>query len=444
MNKNDIFEIKITGLTDEGYGIGRAEGIAVFVPYALPNETVRAIIIKIYKNYAIGKLMEVISPVNQRIKAECEYFYRCGGCAFQNVLYSEELLYKQRHVEDCIKKIAKTDLKIEKIIGSENICRYRNKTQFPVSENGIGFYAPKSHNVINIGSCSIQPSETDEIITTVRNWMNEYDIKPYNELTHSGDIRHVYVRSCNYETMVVIVARHENVKHLEKLAESFGKNKKICSVMQNINKQKTNVILGNKMKLLCGREYIYDNIGDYRFKISPRSFYQVNNKQTVVLYNAAKKLADIKQSDTVWDLYCGIGTIGQYAARQAKKIIGIEIIPDAVKDAAENAKINGIENVEYYCGKAEELAEKLIKKGLKPDVVFLDPPRKGCDSKLLDTVIKSGAKRIVYISCKPSTLARDMKYLAERGYDAKKVIPVDMFPRTAHVETVCLMSRKEK
>lgn len=441
MNKNDIFEIEITGLTDEGFGIGRAEGMAVFVPFALLGETVRVIIIKMYKNYAVGKLLEVISPADTRIKAECENFYRCGGCAYQNVLYTEELLYKQKHVEDCIKKIAGLSLLPEPVRGAKNICRYRNKSQLPVSCDGIGFYAPKSHRVVETKNCLIQSKEANEIVDLIRNWLSEYNISPYNEEKHSGDIRHVYIRSGNFETMVVIVSLNEEIPHIKNLVEKLKKNKKICSVMQNINSKRTNVVLGDKMKCLFGREYIFDNIGDLKFKISPYSFYQVNNSQTVVLYNIAKELADIKPNDIVWDLYCGIGTIGQYAAKDAKKIAGIEIVPEAVKNAKENAKLNGISNAEYFCGKAEDLAEKLVKKGLKPTAVFLDPPRKGCDKKLLDTVIKSNPNKIIYISCKPSTLARDLKYLEENGYKTKKIIPVDMFPRTAHVETVALLSQ---
>lgn len=441
MNKNDIFEINITGLTDEGYGIGRAEGIAVFVPFALCGETVRVIIIKMYKSYAVGKLLEVISPINKRIKAECDSFYRCGGCAYQNVLYDEELLYKQRHVEDCIKKIAGLSLLPNPICGANNICRYRNKSQLPVSTDGIGFYAPKSHRVVETTKCLIQTAEADEIVALTKAWMTEHGIKPYNEDAHSGCIRHIYVRACNFETMVVIVSLSEEIPHIKELVDILKKNEKIRSVMQNINNKKTNVVLGDKMKCLFGRDYIFDNIGDRRFKISPYSFYQINNAQTKVLYDIAKKFADITPEDTVWDLYCGIGTVGQYAAKEAKKIAGIEIVPEAVKNAKENAKLNGISNAEYYCGKAEDLAEKLVKKGLKPNVVFLDPPRKGCDKKLLDTVINSKTEKIVYISCKPSTLARDIKYLEENGYKAKEITPVDMFPRTAHVETVCLLSK---
>ena len=444
MNKNDIFEIEITGLTDEGYGIGRAEGMAVFVPFALLGETVKIIIIKTYKNYSVGKLLEVLKPIKERIKSECEYFYRCGGCAFQNVLYSEELLYKQKHVEDCIKKIAKLNTPVEAVVPSENICRYRNKSQFPVSSSGIGFYAPKSHRVVDIDSCLIQPKETDEIIQTVKKWMADFDIDPYNEETHTGCVRHIYVRALKYETMVVLVTLCEDVPHISELVEILKENKKIRSVMQNINPKQTNVVLGEKVRCLWGKDYIYDNIGECKFKISPKSFYQVNNSQTAVLYNIAKNLAEITPSDIVWDMYCGTGTIGQFAAKEAKKTVGIEIVSQAVENAKENAKLNGISNAEYFCGKAEDLAEKLIKKGYKPTTVFLDPPRKGCDKKLLDTVSNSGAKKIIYISCKPSTLARDLKYLEEKGYETKKIIPVDMFPRTAHVETVVLMSRKEK
>lgn len=442
MNKNEIYEIEITGITDDGNGVGRIDKMAVFVPYALLGERLKIIIIKVQKSYAVGKILDIIKPSENRIKAECEHFYRCGGCSFWNMTYEEELLYKHKTVEDCVRRIAKLDTEILPVRGAENVKHYRNKAQFPVSEEGVGIYAKKSHRVINIDRCLIQSPDTEKIVAAVKKWMENYNVEPYNEVTHSGCVRHVYTRSGNDEIMVVIVTRCEKLKNSEKLVELIkAADERVCSVMQNINEKKTNVVLGEKMKLLWGKDYIIDNIGHRKFKISPFSFYQVNNAQTKVLYDLAAKFASVNEKDIVWDMYCGIGTIGQYAASKAKKNIGVEIVESAIVNAKENAKLNGLDNFEYYCGAAEEVAPKLLKKGLKPDIIFLDPPRKGCDKKLLDTVVSTDSDKIVYISCKPSTLARDLAYLTENGYQVEKIQPVDLFPRTYHVETVVLLNK---
>lgn len=442
MKKNEIYEIMITGVTGEGSGVGRINEMAVFVPYALLGETLRVIIIKVAKSYAVGKILEVIKPSKNRLKAECEHFYLCGGCSFWNMTYEEELLYKQRAVEDCIKRIGKLDADILPVKGAKNIRHYRNKAQFPVSAGGIGIYAKKSHRVVPVNSCLIQSRDTENIVQAVKKWMAEYNVPPYDEKTDSGFLRHIYTRSGKKETMVVLVTRSEALKGTNRLIELITKaEKKVCSIMQNINSKRTNVVLGDKIKLLWGKEYIVDSIGNKQFKISPFSFYQVNNEQTKVLYDLAAEFADVKIGDIVWDLYCGIGTIGQYAAPNAKKVVGVEIVESAVKNAKENARLNGLKNFEYHCGLADKMSPKLLKKGLKPDIIFLDPPRKGCDAALLDTVANSGAEKVVYISCKPATLARDLEYLARNGYKIEKIQPVDLFPRTAHVECVVLMSR---
>ncbi len=442
MKKNDIYEILITGISDEGYGVGRAEGIVVFVPFALIGETVRVVIIKVLKSYSVGKILDVVSPSKKRIKSSCEFFYKCGGCCFQNVDYEEELKYKKQFVDDCIRKISKLCFDISDIIGAKETFNYRNKSQFPVSPDGIGIYAPKSHRVIDMNKCLIQAEDTEVIIKTVREWMNKYNISPYDEQSDTGCIRHIYTRSGKTETMVVIVTRTKKVKFTDELVKMLRQaDDRICSVMQNINLKRTNVVLGEELKVLWGKDYITDSIGDKIFKISAFSFYQVNNEQTKVLYDVAAKFADIKKTDTVWDLYCGIGTIGQYVASGAKKIVGVEIVDAAVKNAEENAKINNLKNCEYFCGSAEKIVPKLLAKGYNADIVILDPPRKGCDLKLLETVVKSNTKKIVYISCKPSTLARDLVFLTENGYKVNEIQPVDLFPRTSHVETVVLLSK---
>ena len=441
MNKNDIFEIQITGLTDEGDGVGRVEGCAVFVPYALPGETVRAIIIKLYKSYAIGKLLEILKPCENRTKALCPYFYKCGGCVFWNVDYETELLYKRQKVEDCIRRIGGIHIPIPPVIGAESVVEYRNKGQLPVSQAGIGIYAKHSHRVVDIDRCIIQDSENAAVIRCVREFMQKYGVEAYNEETGNGCIRHIYTRCGDGGRLVCIVTNGKELLHGEQLVEMLRKNvKDIRGVLQNINDRQTNVVLGKQFKTLWGDDFIEDSIGDCKFIISTKSFYQVNKAQTKILYETVKRFADLSGGEIVWDLYCGIGTIGQFVAKSAKKIVGIEVVEAATVDAKENARLNKISNAQYYCGTAEALAPKL--KGEKPDVIIIDPPRKGCDEGLLNTIARVGPKRIVYVSCKPSTLARDLKILQQLGYATEKIQPVDLFPRTHHVESVVLLSRK--
>ncbi len=439
MNKNDIYEIQITGTTDEGDGVGRAEGMAVFVPYALVGETVRVIIVKVMKSFAYGKLMEVIKPSQYRIKAECDYFYKCGGCRFWNVEYEQELQFKRQHVQDCLERIGKISVEIPETLGGADCRGYRNKGQFPVTADGIGIYAQHSHRVIDVDRCIIQGAENPVVLAAVRQWMSECDIEPYNEEKHSGCVRHIYTRCGDSGIMVCIVTKTENIPHSERLVEILRERvKSLSGVIHNYNEKRTNVVLGRRFRTLWGEDYLIDSIGHCKFKLSPLSFYQVNNVQTKVLYDKVAEFADLSGSEVVWDMYCGIGTIGQYIAKDAKKIVGCEVVPQAIENAKENAKLNGIKNAEYYCGTAEEVAPKL--KGEKPDVVILDPPRKGCEESLLKTVAKTKTKKIVYVSCKPSTLARDLRILEDLGYKTKKVQPVDMFPRTHHVESVALLT----
>ena len=440
MNKNDIFEIEITGTTDEGDGVGRAEGMAVFVPYALVGEVVRVIIVKVMKSFAYGKLLEVVKPSNFRIKAECEYFYKCGGCRFWNVEYEQELEFKRKHVEDCINRIGKINIDVPKTIGCESNKGYRNKGQFPVTDDGIGIYAQHSHRVIDVETCIIQGEENPAVLSAVRDWMKECGVEPYNEEKHSGCVRHIYTRCGESGVMVCIVTRTECVPQRERLVEILRERvERLSGVLHNYNEKRTNVVLGKRFRTLWGEDYLVDSIGHCRFKLSPLSFYQVNNAQTKVLYDKVAEFAELSGNEVVWDLYCGIGTIGQYLAKDVKKLVGIEVVPQAIENAKENARLNGIENAEYYCGTAEELAPKL--KGEKPDTVILDPPRKGCEESLLKTVAKTKAKKIVYVSCKPSTLARDLRILEDLGYKTVKVQPVDMFPRTHHVECCVLLCR---
>ncbi len=440
MNKNDVFQIEITGTTDQGDGVGRAEGMAVFVPYALMGEVVRVIIVKVMKSFAYGKLMEVISPSQHRIKAQCEYFYKCGGCRFWNVEYSQELEFKRRNVKDCLERIGKIYVDVPETLGCLECKGYRNKGQFPVSNDGIGIYAQHSHRVIDVGRCIIQGDENSQVLSAVRQWMAECGVEPYNEENHTGCVRHIYTRCAQSGVMVCVVTKTEDVPFRERLIEVLReKVDGLSGIIHNMNEKSTNVVLGTRFRTLWGEDYLIDSIGHCKFKLSPMSFYQVNNAQTKVLYDKVAEFAQLTGDEVVWDLYCGIGTIGQYLAKDAKKIVGCEVVPQAIENAKENARINGIDNTEYYCGTAEEVAPKL--KGERPDVVILDPPRKGCGESLLKTVAKTRPKRIVYVSCKPSTLARDLRILEDLGYKTQKVQPVDMFPRTHHIETVAQVVR---
>ncbi len=444
MQKNDIVEIEITGMTDDGSGVGRYNGMAVFVPFALLGEVVRVLIIKVNKSYCAGKLLEVIKPSKGRIKADCEYFYVCGGCSYRNVSYEEELLYKVAHVRDCIERIGKIETNILPVLGGER-CRYRNKAQFPVNENGAGLYARRSHRVIDTDNCIIQNEDSVKILNSVKEFMAEHRVSGYNEEKHSGVIRNVYTRYGEGKTLVCIVTRSEELPNKDKLIEKIkSTGVPLWGIVQNINSKRTNVVLGKNIKILFGQGFMYDRIGDLRFKVSPLSFYQVNPAQTKVLYDTVKNFLGETENAVVWDIYCGIGTIGQYAAKNAKKLIGIEIVPEAIEDARENARLNGIKNSEYYVGAAEALAPRLVKSGKRPDTVILDPPRKGCDTALLDSIAMVKPKKIIYVSCKASTLARDLAYLSGKGYKTEIARPVDMFPGTPHVETVVLLSQLKK
>ncbi len=440
MQKNDIVEIEITGMTDEGSGVGRHCTMAVFVPFALFGETVRVIIIKVNKSYCIGKLLEVIKPSPNRIKADCEHFYACGGCAYRNVSYEEELLYKQAHVRDCIERIGKIKAEILPVIGGERTL-YRNKAQFPVSHTGAGLYARHSHRVIDTDNCLIQNQAAVKILNAVKEFMAETGVSGYNEEAHTGVIRNVYTRSGQGKTLVCIVTKGEELPYKAQLIEKIKETKvPLWGIIQNINPKRTNVVLGKEIKVLFGEGFLYDNIGDCTFKISPLSFYQVNLGQTKVLYDKVKEFLGDTKEKIVWDIYCGIGTIGQYCAKNAKNLVGIEIVPEAVENAKENARLNSVKNAEYYQGAAEELAPRLVKSGKKPYAVILDPPRKGCEKELLDCVIRLAPKKIVYVSCKASTLARDLAYLQEKGYKTQIVQPVDMFPATPHCEVISLIT----
>ncbi|SHO48296.1 23S rRNA (uracil(1939)-C(5))-methyltransferase RlmD [Anaerocolumna xylanovorans] len=450
LKKNEECIIHIEDMGNDGEGIGKYQGYTLFVKNALVGDTVRVRAMKCKKNYGYARLMEIITPSPYRVEPRCRIALQCGGCTLQHLDYEEQLRRKQKKVADCIERLGGITGGYElcSIIGMQNPYYYRNKAQFPVgSKNGklsIGFYAGGSHSIIDTDNCCIQAKENEDIVRAVRSFLEEENISIYNEETHEGLVRHILIRVgfVTGEIMVCLVINGNDLSDKEKLVEKLKSIKGMKSISLNINKEKTNVILGNKIRPLWGEPCITDYIGAVKFRISPLSFYQVNPAQTRVLYEKALEFACLQGDETVWDLYCGIGTISLFLAAKAKKVYGVEIIPQAIEDARENARINGIENAEFFVGAAEEvLPEKYRQEKIDADVIVVDPPRKGCAESLLDTIVLMAPKRVVYVSCDPATLGRDLKYLTSRGYELKKVQAVDQFPHTGHVETVVLLKQ---
>ena len=450
VEKNKEYEMDIDDLGSNGEGVGRIEGFTMFVSGALPGERVRIKAVKVGKSYGYGKLLSVIKASPDRRKPLCPYYPRCGGCQLQHLSYSAQLEYKQKLVRDALQRIGGIEgVTVNETIGMKDPWNYRNKVQFPVGtdKNGlaIGFYAPRSHDIIDMDRCYIHHPVNDKIISIVRDYINEFNIPTYNEHTHEGIIRHIASRTGfkSGEIMVVIVTNGEELPYKRELVGRLTTNiPQIKSIVQNINSKRTNVILGSQNKVLWGRGYIYDYIGDLKFKISPLSFFQVNPVQTEVLYKIAVDYAGLTGKETVIDAYCGIGTISLFMARKAAKVLGVEIVPQAIEDAKYNAEENGIQNVEFQCGDAEVLIPELFEQGLRADVIVVDPPRKGCSEKLLEAIAYAQPDRIVYVSCNPATLARDLSYLCKNGYQVQEVQPVDMFAQTSHVECVVLIEKE--
>ncbi len=446
MNKNDIVRLNITATASEGFGIGRHEGLAVFVPNTCEGDEIDAKILKVKKNFAYGKIEEMITPSPDRQTPDCPVFLRCGGCVYRHITYKKEQQIKWKKVYDSIKRIGGIDLEPMPIMAAESICGYRNKAQLPISSGGkTGFFATHSHRIIETNSCLLTPEIFGEISREVENWIAEYNITPYNEAEHKGLLRHLYLRiaKATGEIMAVLVINGDTLPHAENLIDRLKilLGESLRSVQLNINKKDTNVILGEKCICLYGDEYITDILCGKKIRISPLSFYQVNRDMTERLY---KKAAEYLEPDgkNIIDLYCGAGTIGLSMADTARSIIGVEIIPDAVRDAKINARENGIENAEFICGDAAAAAASLAKRSIRADAVILDPPRKGCSEELLNTVANDfSPERIVYISCDSATLGRDAAILTELGYTLKEYTPVDLFPRTQHCEAVALLIR---
>ena len=452
IKKNDIIELEITEMTGQVSGIGKYDGMAIFVPMTAIGDKISARILKVKKNYAFAKIESIIVSSESRIVPDCECYSKCGGCVFRHISYEEELKIKQQRVFDALTRIGKIDgFHMNDIIGCEEPNGYRNKSQIPIGRDKdnkvvMGFYGNHSHRIVGNGECSLHPKEFDDIVGIFKKWIDKYKIDIYDEISHRGLLRHLYLRNAEKsgQIMVCPVINGNNLPHskeLVKMLTYYSDN--VHSVILNINKEKTNVVLGKKCVTIYGSDFITDELCGLKFNISPLSFYQINRNQTERLYSVAAEYAQLNGEEFLIDLYCGTGTIGLSMADKAKKVLGIEIIPQAIENAKENVRINGITNAEFICSDAAKAAEELSKNKTSPDVVVVDPPRKGCDGVVIESICKMSPKRVVYVSCDPETLARDLAVFEERGFKVGKVTPVDMFPRTQHVETVVLMSRVE-
>ena len=464
-----MLELQIDGLGHDGEGVGRAQGFTFFIPGAIPGDQVLAVVKQVKKNYGFAEVVKVISPSLDRVMPECSAFNRCGGCALQHMGYQAQLRWKRQRVVDALQRIGGfSDPVVHETIGMAQPFRYRNKGQYPVTLSGeqlvAGFYAKGSHEVVVCQDCLIQHPLNNRIVSEVSRLAMEFGLDAYNEHTGQGFLRHILIKT-GFETgeaLCVLVtngrdfpegdgdAKDSKVdRNSRRSGAEFGRRlqqavPELVGVVQNINTQKTNVILGDETRTLWGRDALIDELCGLQFKISARSFFQVNPLQTAVLYNKALEYAALNGTETVLDLYCGIGTISLLLAGRSRQVIGVEYVEDAVVDARNNAEMNGISNVDFYAGDAGTVLENLAGEGINFDVAVLDPPRAGCDAKVLRILANLKVPRIVYVSCNPASLARDLKLLAEMGYGLKEAQPVDMFPQTSHVETVVLMSRAEE
>lgn len=472
MKKNDSIELKIEDMGVDGEGIGKYEGMTFFVKDAVIGDTIRAGITKLKKNYGYARVQEILEPSPYRVQPECPLYARCGGCQIQAMDYRQQLCYKQKKVRGNLIRIGGfapelIDSVMEEIVGMEQPYRYRNKAQFPIGadRDGMpvaGFYAARTHSIIPVEDCKLGVTQNEQILGTVLSYMRENGVRPYDETTGKGLVRHVLIRYgfTSKELMVCLVINGETLPQEKKLVDALCKIEGMTSISVNINRKNTNVILGEETRTVWGSDYITDQIHlrdcdngfaltdtAITYHISPQSFYQVNPVQTEKLYSLALSYAGLTGKETVWDLYCGIGTISLFLAQKAGKVYGVEIVPQAIEDARSNAALNGITNASFFVGKAEEILPEFYEKEsrkpdtdmLHPDVIVVDPPRKGCDEKCLETMLRMKPERIVYVSCDPATLARDLKILCGGGYELRKVRPVDQFGHTTHVESVVLM-----
>ncbi len=449
--RNHTYTLDIVSLGHSGEGVGKYEGFTVFVPHGLPGETVEATITEVKKSYAKGKLKRIVKPTEARCQPKCPIYYQCGGCQLQHVNYNEQLALKRQTVVDAVTRIGKlNDVVIHPTIGAQDSWYYRNKMQFPIGTvNGkvaVGCFAQGTHNIINTEHCFIQHEANNKVAQAVQKIITELGFSTYDERTGNGVMRHVLGRVgiATDEVMVVLVTASHELPHQERIIARLRQSiPNLVSIVQNINTERTNVILGNRTRTLWGQNTITDKLGEFTFHISARSFFQVNTKQAEVLYNKAVEYAGLSGEETVIDAYCGTGTITLFLARQAKKVYGIEIVEPAIRDARHNAEFNQIANVEFIVGDAVNVMPQMFKQGIRPQAIVVDPPRAGCEKQVLETFVAMQPERIVYVSCNPSSLARDLAVLEEYGYKTLEIQPVDMFSHTYHVECVALIERQK-
>lgn len=444
LEKGSIYTAVIDGYSSEGLGIARVNGAVVFVPHAVRGEEIDLRITKVMKTSCAGEIVKIHNPSPERMEPECPYAGKCGGCAYRHLTYPEELWAKRQRVQDALTRIGGLELTVEEILGAKNPEHYRNKSQYPVGADGsIGFFQARTHKVVPIRRCLIQTETADRTAQAVGEWMRRYKISAYDETTGKGLVRHVCVRvNRKGESLCCVVVNGNKVPREPELAAYVtAAVSHTVGVLLNSNTRRGNVILGDKYRTLFGRNYLMDTLCGLKFKLSMPSFYQVNRDQAEALYGKALEFAGLTGNETVLDLYCGIGTITLCLAKAAKRVIGAEIVPPAIRDAKENALRNHVENAEFFCGDAADIAAKLESDGLRPDVVTVDPPRKGLAPEVIASVAAMGPEKVVYVSCDPATLGRDVKIFREFGYEAKRAAAVDMFPGTAHVETVVLLSK---
>lgn len=442
--KNEQHPLRIEGYGSAGEGVARLEGQAVFVKGALAGEVCQVQLLKVGKSAAWGRVTQVLTPVPGRQSPDCPRYPRCGGCQLRHMTYAEELRFKQQKVQDALQRIGGWTGRVEKIHGAEAPDRYRNKIQFPVADGPrVGFFRARSHEVIDAEDCLLQPLAATRLREAFKLWMERYQVPAYDERVHGGLIRHFYVRvNQRGQSLCAVIANGTDLLHQEELVQALRRAEPdLAGVVLSVNQEKTNVILGKTQRCLWGRDYLEDTLCGLTFRLSVPSFYQVNREQAEVLYGRALAFAGLTGRETVLDLYCGIGTITLVMARQAGRAIGAEVIPAAVEDAKANAARNGVTNAEFLCADAAQAAQTLADRGLRPDVICVDPPRKGLAPAVIDAIVQMAPQRLVYVSCDPATLARDVKRMEEQGYVLQRAEAVDLFPRTAHVETVCLLSK---
>ena len=443
--KNQVYTAEILGYSSEGLGIARIGGQVVFVHNAIRGEVCDILVMKVLKNAAFGKVVgwQQVSP--HRVEPDCPHYRRCGGCVYRHMDYAEELTAKRQRVQDALRRVGGSRVEVEEILGAAETLRYRNKGQYPVSPEGkVGFYQARTHCVTDVDGCLIQKPQADAAAAALRRYMAAHHVSGYDEKTGTGLVRHLYVRTnAKGQSLICIVVNGESLPHEAALAEQMrAAVPEAVGVVLGVNTQRNNVILGDRYRTLWGQDTLTDVLCGHVFRLSIPSFYQVNREQAEVLYRRAVDYADLTGAELVLDLYCGAGTITLAMADKAKKVIGAEIVAPAVENARENAAAGGVENAEFFCGDAADIAVKLAAEHLRPDVICVDPPRKGLAPAVIDAMVQMAPKRIVYVSCDPATLGRDVKLLEQKGYKALRATAVDLFPRTAHVETVVLLSRE--